>query len=407
VTVNFREIPESPFLAETMEACSYTILDAGNPGSTFSWMNGNSAANYYADSSGIYWVEITNSLGCSIRDSINLIIKPMAVLSLDSEMHICDNGSGIIDAGYYGDDYSYNWNTGSTEQFIRVTSPGTYKVEVIHAEGCSSIDSTVVTTLSSPKVDLGSNIILCKNSGLTLDGGTPGSTYFWGNSNGLYESEQVIEVHDTGTYWVYVVSPNGCTGTDSVDILHTNMSIEPLFICASNIKVGDTVRFVDLSVPEPNSYIWDFGDMHSSENGEPTHIFYSEGVFNTSLTVTNEVCSASIRKAITVDGNNFGYLTKFAMENQKSVPGLIRINKARIYPNPVRDFFNLEMEISERSNVAMYLFSISGQLIRLEKFDDIHNIEHTINISGMSEGMYILRLVTLNESRTFKILKLK
>lgn len=407
VEVSYRELPYAPFELDNDVACNYLLLDAKNPLSTYQWFDGFKGSSYKATNSGIYWVDITNSLGCSIRDSLDLTINPMAIVNLEDNVSICDNGAGFIDAGFYGDDYRYEWSTGSTEQFIRVTAKGKYAVDVIHKDGCVGTDSTIVELRSSPVIDLGSEIMLCKNSGLTLDAGTPGSTYFWGNTSGLNHANQTLELADTGKHWVYVMAPNGCSNADTVEVMQTSMSIEPLFMCASNIRVGDTVRFVDLSIPTPTEYYWNFGDNINSTEKEPTHLYYNQRDYKVKMVAYNEVCSASITKNIKVEGYNPYYLIKMAEENSQPNLNFISIDHVKIYPNPTRNYVTLEMEISEMANVGMYLFNINGQLLRKEKFNSIERFEYQIDLTDLSEGLYFIRLVTVNEAKIFKVLKVR
>ncbi len=407
IKVDFKEAPFDPFYFDSISACSFTLLDAGNPNSTYLWFDGNTGRNYLVNESGGYRVQITNNAGCGLSDSIYVIIKPQANLDLPESLEICEGGSDFITADYFGDDYSYNWNVGSSEQYIRVESEGTYVLNVIHDEGCVSTDSTIVVETPSPEIDLGDDILMCANSGLALNAGNPGSFYTWGSSNGLYASEQILELADTGTYWVYVTLPNGCTGSDTVEVLPTNLSIEPLFLAASQIAVGDTVRFVDLSVPEPDTYFWNFGDMTSSTEKEPMHMYLLEDVYTAQLTVGNGTCSASITKELTVAGYNPDYLKKLAREMEKNRPELITIVNSKIYPNPASDYVKVKLEISKASDIAMYLFGLNGQLVKMEKFDAVEELEHSLDVSGLYQGMYFLRISTINEVKTFKILVIR
>lgn len=406
VSVSFRALPLQPFNTSELDGCNYLLLDASHTGAIdYNWHDGHNGPSYNATNSGNYWLEITNSLGCSLLDSVMVTINPMAIINLDNDISICDNGAGFIDAGYFGEDYTYQWNTGSTEQFIRVSAEGNYSVEVSHIDGCVASDSAYVSLDKSPVIDLGSDAILCKNSGLTLDAGTPGSAYFWGSSNGLTSAYQTLEVADTGKYWVYVIAPNGCSNSDSIDIIHTNMSIEPLFMCASNIRIGDTVRFVDLSVPDPTAYHWSFGDFIASEENEPTHIYYAEQDYTVTMTAYNNVCSASVTKTLTVEGYNPYYLNKMAEDNLKPPTGLISIDHVKIYPNPTSNNVMLELEISESANIGIYVYNINGQLLHMEKHNGIQKFEQFIDLSNFYEGMYFVRVVTVNEAKTFKVLK--
>jgi PKD repeat protein len=182
------------------------------------------------------------------------------------------------------------------------------------------------------------------------------------------------------------------------------MSIRPLFLAASDIAIGDTVMFVDLSVPEPSDYYWDFGDMTVSSEKGPMHIYYAEGTYDAMLTVGNGVCSASITKPLTVEGYNPDYLIKLAREREKMKhPDLILITGAKVYPNPASEYLKVDLAISQKSDIIMHLYGLGGRIYEIEKFDDIEQIEHSFDVSNLYQGLYFLRVATKNEVQVFKV----
>jgi hypothetical protein len=50
---------------------------------------------------------------------------------------------------------------------------------------------------------------------------------------------------------------------------------------------GLTVQFKDLSIGDPTSWLWDFGDGNTSTAQNPTHLYSKTGTFTVSLTVSN------------------------------------------------------------------------------------------------------------------------
>lgn len=57
----------------------------------------------------------------------------------------------------------------------------------------------------------------------------------------------------------------------------------------SNICTGTTVNFTDLSSGTPNSWVWDFGDGNTSILQNPAHIYANSGIYNVSLTASNNL----------------------------------------------------------------------------------------------------------------------
>jgi PKD repeat protein len=62
-----------------------------------------------------------------------------------------------------------------------------------------------------------------------------------------------------------------------------------------------TVNFTDLSTGNPTSWSWDFGDTGSSNDQNPTHTYYTPGLYTVSLTVTNACGSDEHTKVDYID----------------------------------------------------------------------------------------------------------
>ena len=88
---------------------------------------------------GIYWVDVTNSFGCSSRDSLTVTVNPLPVVLLGDDRHFCEGTSVTVDAtaGFT----SYEWSNGAAGTSITVTEPGIYWVLVTDQNGCIDSDS--------------------------------------------------------------------------------------------------------------------------------------------------------------------------------------------------------------------------------------------------------------------------
>ncbi|MEO8431103.1 MAG: PKD domain-containing protein [Acidobacteriota bacterium] len=64
--------------------------------------------------------------------------------------------------------------------------------------------------------------------------------------------------------------------------------------------VGQAVQFNDTSANGATSWLWDFGDGHSSTDRNPTHVFGAPGVFQVALTVTAGGISNRVTQEIVV-----------------------------------------------------------------------------------------------------------
>lgn len=55
----------------------------------------------------------------------------------------------------------------------------------------------------------------------------------------------------------------------------------------TTICAGETVSFTDFSTNIPSTWAWDFGDLGTSTDPSPNHVYTDAGVYTVSLTVTN------------------------------------------------------------------------------------------------------------------------
>ena len=92
-------------------------------------------------------------------------------------------------------------------------------------------------------------------------------------------SDNSQELYD---YWRFVINiANEYFGDNNPPVADFTSDVTAIY-------TGESVQFTDLSTTNPTSWQWDFGDGGSSSLQNPTHTFSSAGVYNVSLTVTNE-----------------------------------------------------------------------------------------------------------------------
>jgi large repetitive protein len=133
--------------SDTLLCDECILLDAGNQGAYFyKWSNGSEYQTLLACTSGKYWVEVTDAIGCIGSDTINVSIYPKPIVNLGPDITLGPGSSIYLNAGNTGADYI--WNTGETTQTIIVDSTGFYWVSVTNAYGCSESDSVNVTVFT-------------------------------------------------------------------------------------------------------------------------------------------------------------------------------------------------------------------------------------------------------------------
>ena len=123
-----------------------SLLQATGSYASYLWSTGASTATIFVQNAGIYTLNITDSLGCSAQDQINILVfKPDTTLL---SMTICA-------------DSTLNFNG------LSITNPGVYTVHLNNQNGC---DSMVVLTLSEwalPVVSVADTFV-CANTCVDL-----------------------------------------------------------------------------------------------------------------------------------------------------------------------------------------------------------------------------------------------
>ena len=75
-------------------------------------------------------------------------------------------------------------------------------------------------------------------------------------------------------------------------------------------------------------------------------------------------------------------------------------NFLKVYPNPAKNFLSCEFLVGE--NVYATILDVLGNVVLKEVYTDSHN---TINVSGLSSGIYTLVAQTSKQSYVAKFVK--
>lgn len=187
-------------------------------------------------------------------------------------------------------------STDQDPQDIVFPGPGTYAVTLIacNAIGCDSITQQVtIDPVDPPVVDLGNDITLCEGNLIVLDAGSGYATYaWWLNGDPLAEDVSTLEASTTGTYGVLVQDANGCTGSDTVEVLFLDVPVPvPSYIVEATPCGPSTVRFE--AAGGADHYAWELGDGSTASGVTITHVYDSAGTYVVTLTAGSVPCDSS------------------------------------------------------------------------------------------------------------------
>jgi len=364
------------------EGSTFT-LDAGNPGATYVWSNAAITQTIAPTTSGTYYVAVTGSNNCIGRDTMELIVNPLPVVSLGSDTGICEGSSLEFDVNLAG--ASYLWDDASTAATRTIDIGGTFYVAVTDANECTAHDTIEVVLHTLPIVDLGDDLAICEGTPHTLDAGNPGATYIWDDAS----NNQTRDVSTAGDYYVEVTDDNGCVNADSV-----TLTIVPL--PSGDMSISDGIEGTyDFSVDNAQNVTnaaWDFGDGNTGSGLSTNHTYSDNGTYTISLTLFNE-CGDSIQTTREFVVSTVG-IRKLSL-NQKQLS---------VYPNPATTILN----ITNQSGYVMQhvtVINILGQVLYQSASNSGNS--HQINISTLAAGIYTLKIETNTGTvtRKFEVLR--
>ncbi|MGN6342790.1 MAG: LamG-like jellyroll fold domain-containing protein [Ginsengibacter sp.] len=171
-----------------------------------------------------YYVTVTSSAGCSKKDSINVVVKSLPIITTSKDTTICYNSQASLSANGGS---SYTWTPAATLNDYHMDNPlampdatTTYQVKVTNAEGCSDIASIKVSVIPIPAIAKSKDSAICKNASVRLfvNGGT---SYKWFPSSSLDNStgtNVVASPSETTLYHIDITDISSCIYHDSIKI---------------------------------------------------------------------------------------------------------------------------------------------------------------------------------------------
>lgn len=254
VQVSVLPNPVVAFGADTT-VCGSLLLDAGNPGATFTWSTGDTTQQVSATFTSSYNVTVFDGF-CYGRDTIQVVVNTQpTVLAAATTGSVCIGNSDVLNAAGAS---TYLWmpgNLSGATVSVTPTVTTTYTVTGTDtSNGCTNSQQVTVTVNPLPVVGYtASATAVCQGDAVTLNG-TGASTYTWsgGVTNGVPFTPTV-----SGTYIVTGSDINGCIGYDTTAVITLN----PL--PAVGYTASDTVACenstVTLNGTGATSYNWSGG----------------------------------------------------------------------------------------------------------------------------------------------------
>ncbi len=225
------------------------LISGNNPSNVFHWNDNSTGDSLIVNSTGQYYVDVTNQNGCSASDTINVTVLGQAPTVNFSTGILCKNDS-------------VNFNDLSV--------------------------APVGNTINTWHWDFGNNSSNIDTSNIQ------NPIYFYPDS-GIY----IVNL--------FVTTDVGCSQTYSTSV-HVKQKPTANFASA-NLCQNSTSTFTSSSIGNGttlSNYAWNFGDVSSGSNNQslvanPSHVFSNSGNHNVTLIIGNQYgCYDTIVKTITL-----------------------------------------------------------------------------------------------------------
>jgi hypothetical protein len=240
---------------------------------TYKWSTGASTASISGLAPGTYGVTVTDANGCGASNQITVSGTPaimMMIMGVNSGCAANGSANAMVTPGSGTPPFSYLWNTGATTSIINNLSPGTYKVTVTDAAGCTKTDQVTVTGSANLSVSTSGTNVSCYggtngSAKATASGGSGNYSYIWSNS----ATGATVTGLAAGTYFVTTTdAASGCTAMINVFISQpTKLTVTAN---GSGIGCGSSTGSASASASggtSPYTYAWSNGATGASVSG--------------------------------------------------------------------------------------------------------------------------------------------
>jgi gliding motility-associated-like protein len=269
-------------------------LSGGMGPYSYLWSNGSTATQLTNVTPGIYTVTVTDNNNCTVSASATVNQPPMMNVAVvtANDLHCAGDSNGSLMAQPSGGNgnFSYLWNSGSTQNPATGLSAGNYSVTVTDQAGCTA---TANFTLHQPQPLQFRNVVVqqpaCPGTtgsiSFTASGGTAPYQFSWQSG----QTGNAINGLVAGLYTCTITDHNGCNTDTTFEITE---NANPLTLLTPSIHHVDCSQQNSGSVSVqltggalPYSYQWSNGGSSQGISG------LSAGIYTVTVTDHNG-CSA-------------------------------------------------------------------------------------------------------------------
>ena len=321
----------------------------------------------------------TDGNGCTSVDSTYFTIAVPLLMTAGPDVDVC-MPSDLIDLASNASPAGGAWGGFgvTTEGTVIPILSGSYAYAYSFEDLCATSDTVYVNAYDVPEAPvIGGELFFCKNVPSPL-----WSNYVGGNLWTTTDAADTIYIVDAGTYGVTHTDIHGCSSFSQVTVQQYPEPQIPAISGEPNAVYNNTYSYAVASLPD-YTYNW-IVTGGTIISGQGTNVI--EVVWDQFITGVGEI-QMTWANAYGCESTQF-----YAVSVDVSVQEIFASN-LRIYPNPTRDFVNIQWDFMNE-NTYLSLFDNTGKLITTQKLNN--QMLHILDLSGYQNGVYQLRLSNEN-----------
>jgi gliding motility-associated-like protein len=241
---------------------------------SYQWQDGSTDSLFTASMPGMYWVNVVDSCGNTLRDSINILAGATVALYAGPDRVKCNNDTLHLSApgGFLNYSWSNNYNISSLTSQNVIVNPDVDTAYYLKAErtpGCFGYDTLRVSVYHSPPINIGRDTSFCINDSVRFDAGLGFINYLW--SNGAITQDIIAKT--SGNFSVIGTTLEGCKSYDTARVLNI-WQLPTVTITGGNKICRNSFTTLNAGTfPGLVSYHWSNGSNSSTINVTSTGIY--------------------------------------------------------------------------------------------------------------------------------------
>ena len=340
----------------------------------YQWSNGANTQGLSNLFAGSYTVTVIDANQCIHIRSIT-IDEPAALnVAINADLSgECGDVANLTAIGIGGaPPYIYSWNIGSINSAVFNLGSGEYIVTITDANFCTVTETFLFDDSNSfPGIRQTVSDIRCNgesNGFIDINNFTGQAPFSYTWSNG--STTQDIGSLSAGVYDLTVQDVNGCTSQHTFIVSEPNpLELEFQVINPTSADQKGSIKVNVFGGVRPYSYLWDFGAITDVVNN------IEIGTYNVTVT----------------DANGCVFSEEVELDLSNSTQDIVRDNAFKVYPNPSKDYFFLEIPNNEFSPEQITLLDIHGKEVMHNNYTKQGNLLR-MNAENLVSGTYFIRI---------------